>query len=158
MTKVNLIKTIRTWAAAVAFVSVVGGFSGAVLAPTTSFAVDAAGSTCSQGFLNFPAWYKGLIKDASCNILSPTEAGGLDHFIWRIVLNIVEFGLVLVGWVSTGYIIYGGFLLMVSRGVPAYIAEGQTMIRNAIIGLVISFGAVAIVNFAAQFIINVGVK
>ena len=55
----------------------------------------------------------------------------------------------LVGYLSVGYIIYGGFLLMTGRGKPDEIAEGQITIRNAIIGLVISFASVAAVNFIA---------
>jgi hypothetical protein len=46
-----------------------------------------------------------------------------------------------------GFILYGGFLLITGRGKPDEIASGQITIRNAVIGLVISFGAVVVVKY-----------
>ena len=123
----------------------------------TNATTPAIGNKCNSGFLGFPAWYQGLTKNTgtspcdlkSPNDLDPSGKTGLSKFIWAIVLNIVQIALMLVGYLSVGYIIYGGFLLMTGRGKPDEIAEGQITIRNAIIGLVISFASVAAVNFIA---------
>lgn len=132
--------------AAVVFI---GGFVFALIIPSTALADDG----CNRGFLGFPAWYQGL-TDGSCNIVNPDTVGGLSNFIWRIVLNVVEIFMMLAGYLSVGFVIYGGFLLMTARGKSAEVAEGQMMIRNAVIGLVISFGSVAVVNFIVNGVLN----
>jgi len=109
----------------------VAGFGGALLTAVVPEPVYAA-DNCNQGFLGFPAWYRGL-TDGNCDIASPDSVGGLSNFIWRIVINVVEIFLMLVGYISVGFVIYGGFLLMSGRGNPGDIAEGQKTIRNAII-------------------------
>jgi len=143
-------KYIKNLIMSLAIISAVGGSFLTVAAPQTAFAAD--GSSCGTGFLGFPAWYNGL-TDGSCNIQSPS-ADGLGKFIWTIVLNIIQMALMIVGYLAVGFIIYGGFLLMTSRGKPNEIAEGQITIRNAVIGLTISFGSVAIVRFVADHIIG----
>lgn len=147
-------KKMTNWIMALVFTVSVGGSAMAITAPSIVYAAD---DTCNQGFLGFPAWYRGLIKDAgTCDLKSPSDFGdnGLSTFIWIIALNVIDIGLMLVGYLSVGFIIYGGFLLMTGRGKPAEIAEGQMMIRNAVIGLAISFGSVAVVNFIVNGVIN----
>jgi len=62
----------------ISFVAIasIGGSMLAVAAPQTAFAAD----KCSQSFLGFPTWYRGL-TDASCDIQSPNSSGGLSNFI-----------------------------------------------------------------------------
>lgn len=121
----------------------------AVFAETTNVSSE----SCKPNFLGFPAWYSGLTKDGSCEIKNPsTVTGGLSGFIWTVVINVVSIILMLTGYISVGYIIYGGFLMLTTRGIPGEIAEGQLTVRNAIIGLVISFGSVAMVNFISGII------
>jgi len=135
-------KKIRNWIAALLFVASTGGATLVVATPQTAFAA------CNDRLLTFPAWYKGL-TDGNCNIKSPQDAGGISTFIWTIVLNVIEFGLQLTGYIATGFIIRGGFKYMTSVGEPAEVAKAKKMIMDAIIGLVISIFAVAIVNVVA---------
>jgi hypothetical protein len=131
---------------------VLGGASFAAITPTTALAAD-----CNKGFLGFPAWYDGLADEAdSCNIMSPNDArvGGLSSFIWRIVLNIIEIVLGLLGYISAGFILYGGFLFIASNGKPESAAKGRKTMLDAIIGLVIAMGSIAIVSFIADKVIK----
>jgi hypothetical protein len=135
-------KKIRNWIAALLFVASAGGATLAVATPQSAFAA------CNDTLLTFPAWFKGL-TDGSCNIKSPTDAGGLSTFIWTIVLNIIEMCLQLVGYISAGFIIRGGFKYMTSVGEPGEVAKAKKIITDAIIGLVLSIFSVAIVNLVA---------
>lgn len=138
--------TIRNWTAALLFVATFGGATLVVATPQPTYA-------CSDRLLTFPAWYRGLqIPDQppspeACNVKSPTTLkGGIYELIWTIALNIVEFMLQLVGYVSVGFIIVGGFKYMTSSGSPDGMSKSKKTIMNAVIGLVISIFSVAIVN------------
>lgn len=137
------IRRIRNWIAALLFVTSMGGATLALAAPQTTYAA------CNDRLLTFPAWFKGL-TDGSCNIKSPEATqGGLSKFIWTIVLNIIEMLLQLVGYLSVAFIIRGGFKYMTAIGEAGEIEKAKTIIKNAIIGLIISIFSVAIVNFVA---------
>jgi hypothetical protein len=131
---------LQHWLAALVFVSTVGGVATAVMTPAPAMAA----SGCNTGFLTFPAWYDGLV-DGSCNIESPANKG-LSLFIRTVALNIVEMILQLVGYISVGFIIYGGYKYMISAGASDGIAKAKKTITNAIVGLLLSIFAVAIVN------------
>ncbi len=135
-------KKIRNWIAALLFVASTGGATLTVALPQTSFAA------CNDQLLTFPAWFKGL-TDGNCNILNPNDAGGISTFIWTIVLNVIEVGLQLVGYISVAFIIVGGFKYMTSAGSPDGAVKARKTILNAIIGLGISIFSVAIINVVA---------
>lgn len=113
-----------------------------------------AQQSCGPGGVTFnllPPWYKGLEKD--CNksgnggIKSPKEYGkGLEGWIIRIATNIIEALLYLVGYISVGFIIWGGIKFMLYGDNSQGIAGAKKTIQNAVIGLVISIFSVAIVN------------
>ena len=142
-------KNIRNWIVSLAIITTAGGALFSVMAPQTVFAVEKTGCKTDSSFLGFPYWYRGLASGEKCEITVPSGPNGLSIFIWTIVLNVLDIALMIVGYLSVGYIIYGGFLLMTGRGKPTEIAEGQVTVRNAVIGLAISFGSVAVVNFIA---------
>lgn len=115
-------------------------------APSPAYAAE--GKSCSSSFLTFPAWYDGLVVEngGSCDIKSPSEVGGLSPFIWTIGLNIVEILLNAAGYASVAFIIYGGYKYMISAGSPDGMVSARKTIMNAVIGLVISVAAVAIIR------------
>lgn len=128
------------------------GLVGGVVAATIPTANTSAAS-CGQ-FLTFPAWYKGL-TDSNCEIQKPTQTEeGFTKFIWGIALNIFEILLQLIGYVATFFIIYGGFIYLTSAGSPERASQGMKTILNAVIGLVIGFGAVAIKNLIWSIVIG----
>jgi hypothetical protein len=133
---------------AVMFAVFVGGGVVSLVTPTASYA---AGFTCAgskaQQIFGLPVWYTGLnVSDTNCDIVSPSDVGGISPFIWRIALNGIDIALRLVGYIAVGYIIYGGFAMITANGAPDSVAKARKTILNAVIGLVISIGSVAIVN------------
>jgi hypothetical protein len=137
-------QTIQHWFAAILFVTTAGGALLTVATPQTSLAA------CDTRIITIPAWYNGL-TDGNCDLKNPNDpsVGGLSNFIWRIGLNVVEMILQIVGYITVGFIIYGGFKYMTSTGSPDGIAKARKTITNAIVGLVISIFSVAIVNVLA---------
>lgn len=129
-----------------------GAASPMVLTSTVSAANFATGDACTARFLTFPAWYRGLPREgSSCNIQPPTNGNknSLSRFIFTIILNIIEMALQLVAYVAVGYVIYGGFKYLTAAGDPSRITAGRKIITNAIIGLIISFMSIGIVNLIA---------
>ncbi len=156
---------IRRWIVAGAFIMGLGGSMVALALPPSSVQAACSNPTqcdaqdansCNNSFLTFPAWYRGLpteSKNGNCNIKSPTtgkNGEGLSKFIWTIVLNIIDIALQLVGYISVGFIIYGGFTYIVWAGASDRIANARKMIINAVAGLVISLFAVAIINLVVN--------
>ena len=99
-------------------------------------------------FLGIPPWYRGLTKetDGICNIVSPNAVGGLNQFIWRIVLNVIDMALVIVGDISVFFLLYGGFQFVAGGGSSDQVAKARKTILNAIIGLAIALGSIGILN------------
>lgn len=125
------------------------GFGVAAVIPAST----AAAAKCTSSFLTFPAWYDGIIDQSTCRVAVPNvdkNGGGLPQFIFRIVLNIIEIALQLVAYAAAGYIIYGGFKYLTSAGSADRITSARKIIQNAIIGLIISFMSVAIVNLVSD--------
>ncbi len=113
--------------------------------------VAAAGGDCGASTITFfPAWYKGLCKGEG-EIMSPNEMGGdtatqLSRWVTKIAINIVEMLLYVVGYVSFGFIIYGGFKYMLSGDTASGTTAARKTITNAVIGLVLSIMSIGIVN------------
>lgn len=102
--------------------------------------------------LTFKPWYDGL-TDGSCNIQSPgSDTDKQAAFLWRIVLNVIDDLLQVVGYITVGYIMYGGFLMMTSIGSPDKAAHARKTILSAVIGLVVTLLSIAIVNLISSTI------
>lgn len=148
-------RALKNWIAALVFVASMGGTVLTVALPQTT---AAASPECNGFLLTFPSWYNGLAElhpDGSCGIIQPDQAtGGISGFVWKIALNILEFMLQLVGYVSVGFIIVGGFKYMTSAGSPDGMTKSKKTIMNAVIGLVISIASVAIINIIAGALHN----
>jgi hypothetical protein len=138
---------IRHWIAALLFVASMGGATLTVALP------QAASAACNDRLLTFPAWFNGLTKpEPDCTIKSPQDAGGLSSFIWRIVINVIEMALQLVGYLAVGFIIRGGFKYMTAIGDPGEVAKAKKIIMDAVIGLIISLFSVAIIGLVTDAI------
>jgi hypothetical protein len=142
-------KKIRSFIAAFLLIASFGGSFITLNMPAT------ASADCGQ-FLGFPAWYDGLTTGDNCEIQSPAKAnGGLNGFVWRIVLNVIGMALVAVGYISIAFILYSGFIMIkgitgASPGSPEMAATARKMILNACIGLMISLLAITIVSFISK--------
>ena len=132
---------------------IIGSFGASMAFPSTSFAES---NECDKKgrILTLKPWYDGLTK-GDCSIKDiGLDADSQANFIWRVVLNIVDDLLQLIGYTTVGYIMYGGFLMMTSNGAPDKAAHGRKTIMSAAIGLVIALASVALVNFISS---NIGV-
>ncbi len=123
------------------------------LTASAAVAPDPAAKNCRASFLGFPAWYDG-ITNSDCSLMSPQQLGGdpntqISRYISIITLNIIQIMLMLVAYVSVAFIMYGGFKYLTSAGDSNGVSGGKKTILNAIIGLVISFMSIAIVNLIA---------
>lgn len=115
------------------------------------------GSTekCGKSFLGFRAWYDGLPcedgkiqapKKETGDGATEKTADNLAVFIWTIVLNVVFDVSVAVGYIAIGFIIFGGYLYIMSQGDPGKMARGKKTLTAAIIGTVIAAASSVIVN------------
>lgn len=105
-----------------------------------------ASAACNERLLTFPTWYNGLV-DGNCEIKKPAKSdNGLSKFIWKIVLNIIDMLMQLVGYAAVVFLIIGGFRYITATGESAKMSAAKTTIMNAVIGLAIALASVAIVN------------
>lgn len=138
---------------------IVATFMMFVAAPMVTIATptqaSAAGLNCERTFLGIPPWYRGLTEvkqnaqtgKEECAVIDPSSlTNGVQSFITIVVLNAIQIGLTVVGIIAFLFILYGGFQFLTGGNNPSQVENARKSILNASIGLVISFGAVAIVN------------
>ena len=88
-----------------------------------------------------------------------TELGCIPNDPVGFVAKFYAIGLGLIGGVSLLYIIYGGYLILVSQGNPQKINDGKSYILYAIIGLLLAiFGYVFIQVIAIDILHIPGFK
>lgn len=121
----------------------------AVLAPESVGALG--GGNCGvKGVLGFRPWYDGLCDGdtKSSNIKAPAKGDDaeLARFVWTIVLNVLVDLTVAIGYLALGFVIYGGYLYIMSQGDPGRAMRGKKTLMNAIIGTVIALSASVAVN------------
>ncbi len=125
------------------------------LVPATTVSA-AVGKPCPNQNVFLPSWYDNMcVSETNPNIVSPNESSGsaettgnnIGAWLAQIAINLVTLLLTVVGYVSLAYVIYGGFKYMTSGDNSSGTQAARKTITNALIGLVISIMAVAIVKF-----------
>lgn len=86
-------------------------------------------------------------KKAVEGVGTAAQIGGGTQDINVIVGRIINIVLGFLGIVLLFYFLYGGFKWMTAGGDEDGVKEAKTMIRNAVIGLVIIMAAYALTNF-----------
>ncbi len=76
----------------------------------------------------------------------------------ELAQRVLHFAMQMAFLIVVGFIVYGGFRWIFSLGKEENIREGQKVITNAIIGLIIILSAWLIVNTVFWFITQVGVS
>lgn len=71
-----------------------------------------------------------------------------------LVGRIINIVLGFIGILLIAYFIYAGFLWMTAGGNEENVTKAKTIIKNAIIGLIITVAAFAITNFVLGSVIN----
>lgn len=90
-----------------------------------------------------------LIPAACTGAGSATGACGLPELI-QVGINLARIILALSGSLALLMFIYGGFTWLTAAGSNERVEKGRKILIGAVIGLIIIFGAVTIVNFAQQ--------
>lgn len=120
-------------------------FIATLLMPVGSVFADGGGGNsktgvnCDSHFMGLQAWYDG-VKEI-CNGEQPADQFAVREMIWRIVINIAIMVLQIVGYICVGFVIWGGYLYMLSRGDSGKVANGKKTMTRALIGLVICMTA-----------------
>ncbi|HEY8886517.1 MAG TPA: hypothetical protein VIM31_03420 [Candidatus Microsaccharimonas sp.] len=124
-----------------------------LVTPVDSFAAVSDAKQCEKSFLGIQPWFRGLavVEGGKCAIAAPgSDLNGktldLTGFIWRIALNVIDIALAAVGYIAFFFVLYGGFQFLTGGNNPSQVEKARKTILNAVVGLVISFGAVAIIN------------
>lgn len=135
-------KYVKIVLASLAFTFMFVGPALTIAAPTP---VSAA---CDDRLLGIPPWYRGLTTGTGedCVVMNPQQAGGLTAFITKLALNIIEIGMVIVGYIALFFVIYGGFQFITGGDNPGQVEKARHTVLNAIIGLAISLSAIALLN------------
>ena len=127
---------------------------------TVSAQTGANRAACGEtvgGFLEFPTWYKYL----NPRVAPPPEGGGpaecridftFPDDITKVLLAGFEIILRIGSVVAIGFVIFGGFQYIISQGEPERIKNSRTTIINAIVGLVVTIFASAIVSLIGNAI------
>lgn len=84
-----------------------------------------------------------------CALAVGKEAPPLSCFL-ELLGNISRWILGISGSLALLYFIYGGFMLLTSRGSEEQITKGKTILSRAIIGVIIIFGAYTAVEFLTR--------
>lgn len=100
----------------------------------------------TKGIPLLPSWYKylGGGKDSTGQCAVQFD---FPEDISAILLAVVEILLRVGTFAAIGFIIYGGVLYMTSQGEPDKAAAAQRTLLNAVIGLIITIIATAVVAF-----------
>lgn len=120
--------------------------------PTNALAATCGEAKDSQLF-DFPTWSRGLAqseKDGVCSVDIQSGTMQPAEIIFIIALNLIDIALRIVGILAVGYLIYGGFRYVTSRGSADETKKAQDIILKAVIGLVIAILSAVIVSFAVS--------
>jgi hypothetical protein len=84
----------------------------------------------------------------------PCDANGVTFTdlsqIWTVVANVVRILVALSGALAVIFIIVGGLFYVVSSGDPARIKRAKEILKESIIGLIITIVAYSAITFIAQ--------
>ena len=124
-------------------------FGVAMLAPEPVLAAN--NHSCGvTGVLGFRPWYAGLCEndDPKSPIMTPDkkDQGSIARFVWTIVLNILIDLSVAIGYLALGFVIYGGYMYIISQGDPGKAMKAKKTLTNAVVGTIIALSASVVVN------------
>ena len=117
--------------------------------------------TVAAGALAMPAIVsaQGVFDQAQNNVKAVGNSADVgkaaDASLPEVVGRLINVLLGFIGILLLVYILYAGFLYMTAGGDSENVKKATTMIRNAIVGLLIIVAAFAISNFVLGSLINV---
>lgn len=124
---------------------------------------DQVADTCQKSFLGIPHWYKYLVveretlnsnttpSETVCQVTGPKAEGSdnldISKVVTRVALAVIDILLRVGGMVAFVFIVYSGFRFVMSQGNPDQEKAARETAINALIGMVITIFAIAIVTF-----------
>ena len=121
--------------------------------------------TLIVGFLFVPAFAQAQIDLGIDSLVTPAaeeggyDTAGTDETTFSATLGrVIRAAISLLGVVFTILIVYGGILWMQARGDEGKVEESQKIIRNAVIGLILTVGSYALANFIVFAVVSSGVN
>lgn len=114
-----------------------------ILLPQISFAESGSAPNCAIYSGTKPP-SKFIFKSVNCDCIEKGICNATDFS--RVVINVGEFIFGIAGVAALLFLIFGGFLLIVSEGNQNSIDRGKLIIKSAIIGIVIIFTAWIVIN------------
>lgn len=127
----------RFFYAIIVFVTLLGGWG-------------LAGPAYAQGEAKTSAFIPQCLLGAQID----TNCDNVNVFIW-LAINIGTYLFGFIGALALLFFVYGGFILIMSQGNQEKVKQGTGAMTAAIIGLVISFSAYALITFLSN---TIGVK
>lgn len=114
-------------------------------------------AACNPGaggdLLGLPTWYKYLDGNTSGAKCTPViDFTNHPEDIGKILLAVFEIVLRIGSLAAIGFVIFGGVQYILSQGEPEQTKGARSTIVNALIGLVITIFATAIVNVIGRSI------
>jgi len=86
---------------------------------------------------------------------TPTELGCIPNDPVGFVAKFYGIGLGLIGGVAVLFIIYGGYIILSSRGDPQNLNKGKSYITYAIIGLLLAIFGFVFVQIIAVDVLKI---
>lgn len=100
-------------------------------------------------FFGIPTWHRGLTEDfgGNCEVKKIGKDGiPIEKFVWSVIGNLMDGVFRIVGVASVAFIILGGFKYMLAGGNANKLAGAKITVTNAVVGLIISLIATAIIG------------
>lgn len=89
-----------------------------------------------------------IIPDCMIGGVPDPRCDNINVFIWTAI-NVGTYLFSFIGALALLFFVYGGFMLILSQGIPEKINKGKDAMIAAVIGLIIAFSAYALIVFVS---------
>ncbi len=118
------------------------------LASNAAMFLALSGDDCTKSRpLGLKPWYAYLKFDGNCDVVGNLQSE--PNMLWLVGAAIFEDLLRIAALVAVGFVIAGGYKMMISQGEPQNFASGRKTVINALIGMVVAIIASQAVAFLA---------
>lgn len=102
----------------------------------------------NTSFFGLPTWYKYLEQvPNAAGCAQPVLNSIWD--VWLVAAAVLEMLVRIAAMIAVAFIVWGGIKYITSKGDPNSTKTAQATIINALVGLVISISASAVISFVA---------
>jgi Type IV secretion system pilin len=122
-----------------------------VVLSTLAMTMPAQAKSCTPGasaafFQPIPTWYHYLELDENCEVKKFDIPGDIN----KVAIAVIEILLRVSGIIAFGYVVFGGFKYVLSRGNSSETAKARQTIIDAVIGIAITSIATVLVGFLGR--------